>query len=327
MVDGVAIVHNGIIENHRELRNDLKAAGAHFATETNSEVVAHLVSRERKNGYEPVAAVRKVLPRLSGTFALAFLFEGHDNLLIGARKGSPLAVGYGCGEMFLGSDAMALAPLTDIVAYLEDGDLAVVTREQIEFIDVNGARLRYVTKIAGAALIVHKGEHRHFMAKEIHEQPKVVGQTLAQYIAPDGRIRLPAGVDVDFGTVDRVSIVACGTSFYAGLIAKYWFERYAKLPVEIDIASEFRYRDVPFGAGDLALRVRNPAKQRHARCWSSPRPTGRVIFCRQRANLDDGSFEPHRNAHIGRSGNRGRIDKGVHLSAGNLALHCNRCRS
>ena len=256
MVDGVAIVHNGIIENHRELRNDLKAAGAHFATETDSEVVAHLVSRERKNGYEPVAAVRKVLPRLSGTFALAFLFEGHDNLLIGARKGSPLAVGYGCGEMFLGSDAMALAPLTDIVAYLEDGDLAVVTREQIEFIDVNGARLRRTSaKIAGAAVIVHKGEHRHFMAKEIHEQPKVVGQTLAQYIAPDGRIRLPAGVDVDFGTVDRVSIVACGTSFYAGLIAKYWFERYAKLPVEIDIASEFRYRDVPFGAGNLAIFV------------------------------------------------------------------------
>ncbi|UPK38145.1 glutamine--fructose-6-phosphate transaminase (isomerizing) [Bradyrhizobium sp. 186] len=255
MVGGVALVHNGIIENHRELRNELKAAGAHFTSETDSEVVAHLVSRERKNGCEPVAAVRKVLPRLNGTFALAFLFEGHENLLIGARKGSPLAVGYGRGEMFLGSDAISLAPLTDVVAYLEDGDLAVLTREQIEFLDVNGERLhRASAKIAFSALAVHKGEHRHFMAKEIHEQPKVVGQTLAQYIDRNRTIRLPS-VDVDFGTIDRVSIVACGTAFYAGLIAKYWFERYAKLPVEIDIASEFRYRDVPFGAGNLAIFV------------------------------------------------------------------------
>lgn len=256
VVDGVAIVHNGIIENYRELRNGLKAAGARLATETDSEVVAHLVSRELKNGCEPVAAVRKVLPRLSGTFALAFLFEGHENLLIGARKGSPLAVGYGLGEMFLGSDAIALAPLTDIVAYLEDGDLAVVTREQIEFLDVNGAPLRRSSaKIARSAVVVHKGEHRHFMAKEIHEQPKVVGQTLAQYVDRNGTISLPEGVDVAFRTVDRVSIVACGTAFYAGLIAKYWFERYARLPVEIDIASEFRYRDVPLGAGNLAIFV------------------------------------------------------------------------
>jgi glucosamine--fructose-6-phosphate aminotransferase (isomerizing) len=158
--------------------------------------------------------------------------------------------------MFLGSDAIALAPLTDVVAYLEDGDLAVVTREKIEFFDVNGERLRRAsTKIAFSAVAVHKGEHRHFMAKEIHEQPKVVGQTLAQYIERDSAIRLPRSVDVDFATIDRVSIVACGTAFYAGLIAKYWFERYAKLPVDIDIASEFRYRDVPFGAGNLAIFV------------------------------------------------------------------------
>ncbi|MCK1655243.1 glutamine--fructose-6-phosphate transaminase (isomerizing) [Bradyrhizobium sp. 149] len=256
MVDGVAIVHNGIIENHRELRNDLKAAGAHFTTETDSEVVAHLVSRERKKGCEPVAAVCKVLPRLQGTFALVFLFEGYENLLIGARKGSPLAVGYGRGEMFLGSDAIALAPLTDIVTYLEDGDLAVVTREQIKFFDVNGDALdRASAKIAISGVAVHKGEHRHFMAKEIHEQPTVVGQTLAQYIQPNGTIRLPRGADVDFSTISRLSIVACGTAFYAGLIAKYWFERYAKLPVEIDMASEFRYREVPFRVGDVALFV------------------------------------------------------------------------
>lgn len=256
MVDGVAIVHNGIIENHRELRDGLKADGARFTTETDSEVVAHLVSRERKNGCEPVAAVRKVLPRLKGTFALAFLFEGHENLLIGARKGSPLAVGYGRGEMFLGSDAIALAPLTDVVAYLEDGDLAVVTRDQIEFLDVNGAALRRASaKIGRSTVIVHKGEHRHFMAKEIHEQPRVVAQTLAQYVRRNRTIRLPEGASVDFRKIDRVSIVACGTAFYAGLVAKYWFERYARLPVEIDVASEFRYRDVPFGAGNLALFV------------------------------------------------------------------------
>ncbi|WGR68735.1 MULTISPECIES: glutamine--fructose-6-phosphate transaminase (isomerizing) [unclassified Bradyrhizobium] len=255
--DGVAVVHNGIIENHRELRHELKEAGAHFATETDSEVVVHLVSRELKNGCDPVGAVRKALPRLNGAFALAFLFEGHDNLLVGARKGSPLAVGYGHGEMFLGSDAIALAPLTDMISYLEDGDLAVITREGIEFLNVKGKHLqRTPARIVGSAVVVHKGEHRHFMAKEIHEQPKVLGQTLAQYIdASDGTIRLPEHSDLDFREINRVSITACGTAFYAGLIARYWFERYAKLPVEIDIASEFRYRDVPFGAGNLAIFV------------------------------------------------------------------------
>ncbi|WGD49469.1 glutamine--fructose-6-phosphate transaminase (isomerizing) [Bradyrhizobium sp. CB1650] len=255
--DGVAVVHNGIIENHRELRNELKGAGAHFATETDSEVVVHLVSRELKNGSDPVGAVRKALPRLNGAFALAFLFEGHDNLLVGARKGSPLAVGYGHGEMFLGSDAIALAPLTDMISYLEDGDLAVITREGIEFLNVKGKHLqRTPARIVGSAVVVHKGEHRHFMAKEIHEQPKVLDQTLAQYIdSSSGTIRLPKHPDLDFRDINRVSITACGTAFYAGLIARYWFERYAKLPVEIDIASEFRYRDVPFGAGNLAIFV------------------------------------------------------------------------
>ncbi|MBR1123203.1 glutamine--fructose-6-phosphate transaminase (isomerizing) [Bradyrhizobium lablabi] len=256
-IDGVAVVHNGIIENHRELRNELKEAGARFATETDSEVVVHLVSRELKKGCGPVGAVRKALPRLNGAFALAFLFEGHDNLLVGARRGSPLAVGYGHGEMFLGSDAIALAPLTDMISYLEDGDLAVITREGIEFLDVTGQHLRRApARIAGSAVVIHKGEHRHFMAKEIHEQPKVVDQTLAQYMdRSSGTIRLPKHSGLDFREIDRVSITACGTAFYAGLIARYWFERYAKLSVDIDIASEFRYRDVPFGAGNLAIFV------------------------------------------------------------------------
>jgi glutamine---fructose-6-phosphate transaminase (isomerizing) len=256
-VDGVAVVHNGIIENYRELRSELTEAGSHFVTETDSEVVVHLVSRELKKGCGPVGAVRKALPRLNGAFALAFLFEGHDNLLIGARKGSPLAVGYGHGEMFLGSDAIALAPMTDMISYLEDGDLAVITREGIKFLNVKGKHLhRAPARIIGSAMVVHKGEHRHFMAKEIHEQPDVLEQTLAQYIdSPSGTIRLPKQSDFGFRKIERVSITACGTAFYAGLIAKYWFERYAKLPVEIDVASEFRYRDVPFGAGNLAIFV------------------------------------------------------------------------
>jgi glucosamine--fructose-6-phosphate aminotransferase (isomerizing) len=256
-VEGVAVVHNGIIENHRELRKDLKLAGARFATETDTEVVAHLVNHHLKEGRKPIDAVRASLPRLEGAFALAFLFEGYEDLLIGARKGSPLAVGYGRGEMYLGSDAIALAPLTDMINYLEDGDITIITREGIEFLDATGERTRRSpARIAGAPVLVHKGEHRHFMAKEIHEQPKVVGRTLAQYIdAASDTVRLPAREGLDFRNISRISITACGTAFYAGLIARYWFERYARLPVEIDIASEFRYRSVPLEPGNLSIFV------------------------------------------------------------------------
>ena len=256
-VDGVAVVHNGIIENHRELRDELELAGARFVTETDSEVIAHLVNQQLKKGCEPVDAVRAALPRLEGAFALAFLFEGYENLIIGARKGSPLAVGYGRGEMYLGSDAIALAPMTDMISYLEDGDVAVVTRQGIDFLNIKGECLqRSPARIAASTMLVQKGEHRHFMLKEIHEQPRVVGQTLAQYIdVASGRIKMPSDVKLDFRDINRVSITACGTAFYAGLIARYWFERYAGLPVEIDIASEFRYRNVPFDSGNLAIFV------------------------------------------------------------------------
>jgi glutamine---fructose-6-phosphate transaminase (isomerizing) len=256
-VDGVAVVHNGIIENHRELRNELRSTGAHFATETDSEVIAHLVSQQLKKGYKPVEAVRLALPRLEGSFALGFLFEGDENLIIGARKGSPLAVGYGRGEMYLGSDAIALAPLTDVISYLEDGDLAIVTRKTIEFINTGGEYLqRTPARIASSSIAVQKGEHRHFMLKEIYEQPTVVGKTLAQYIdVPGCTIKLPKRSELNFRDINRVSITACGTAFYAGLIARYWFERYAKLSVEIDIASEFRYRDVPFDFGNPAIFI------------------------------------------------------------------------
>ncbi|MBR1213966.1 glutamine--fructose-6-phosphate transaminase (isomerizing) [Bradyrhizobium sp. JYMT SZCCT0180] len=256
-VDGVAVVHNGIIENHRELREELNRSGARFATETDTEVIAHLVSQQLKKGREPVAAVRAALPRLEGAFALAFLFEGYGDLIIGARKGSPLAVGYGEGEMYLGSDAIALAPLTDTINYLEDGDVTVITRQGIAFFNAKGEQLRRLpAKIAGSTVLVHKGEHRHFMIKEIHEQPRVVGLTLAQYVdAATGTIKMPKDVELEFRDINRVSITACGTAFYAGLIARYWFERYAGLPVEIDVASEFRYRSVPFDPGNLAIFV------------------------------------------------------------------------
>jgi glucosamine--fructose-6-phosphate aminotransferase (isomerizing) len=256
-VGGVAVVHNGIIENHRELRRELELAGAHFATDTDTEVIAHLVNQRLKKGCTPVDAVQAALPRLEGAFALAFLFEGYDDLIIGARKGSPLAVGYGRGEMYLGSDAIALAPLTDMINYLEDGDVAVITRQGIEFLNSKGERLRRSPfKIASSTILAQKGEHRHFMLKEIHEQPSVVDQTLAQFIdVARGVIKMPTGVELDFHDISRVSITACGTSFYAGLVARYWFERYAGLPVEIDIASEFRYRNVPFNPGNLAIFV------------------------------------------------------------------------
>jgi glutamine---fructose-6-phosphate transaminase (isomerizing) len=256
-VDGVAVVHNGIIENHRELRKELTSAGACFATGTDTEVIAHLVSQQLKKGCEPIDAVRAALPRLEGAFALAFLFEGYENLIIGARKGAPLAVGYGRGEMYLGSDAIALAPFTDMINYLDDGDVTVITRQGIAFFNAQGKRLRRSpAKISGATILAQKGEHRHFMIKEIHEQPSVVGQTLAQYIdVASGTIKIPKDVELGFRDINRVSITACGTAFYAGLIARYWFERYAGLPVEIDVASEFRYRNIPFDPGNLAVFV------------------------------------------------------------------------
>jgi glucosamine--fructose-6-phosphate aminotransferase (isomerizing) len=253
----VAVVHNGIIENFRELREELEARGAVFLTETDTEVVAHLVSEQMRKGAKPVEAVAATLPRLRGAFALAFLFEGEEDLLIGARRGSPLAVGYGEGETYLGSDAIALAPFTDAISYLEDGDWVVLTRRSVDVRDSDGRSVkRAVLKSTASAFLVDKGNHRHFMAKEIHEQPEVVGHTLAHYIdMTTGRIALPEPLPFDFRDIGRLSISACGTAYYAGLVGKYWFERFARLPVEIDVASEFRYRDVPFDAGNLALFV------------------------------------------------------------------------
>jgi glucosamine--fructose-6-phosphate aminotransferase (isomerizing) len=254
--DKVAVVHNGIIENFAELREELRRKGVKFLTETDTEVVAHLVTDEMNRGRTPTQAVRATLPRLRGAFALAFLFEGEDDLLIGARNGPPLAVGYGNGEMYLGSDAIALAPFTDTLSYLEDGDWAVVQRGGVQVYDAAGhAVVRPVIKSAAGALLVDKGNHRHFMAKEIHEQPEVVGHTLAHYLDMVAeRVRMPE-LPFDFRDITRISMSACGTAYYAGLIAKYWFERFARLPVEIDVASEFRYREAPFSPGGLAIFI------------------------------------------------------------------------
>jgi glucosamine--fructose-6-phosphate aminotransferase (isomerizing) len=255
--DKVAVVHNGIIENFRELREKLGKNGSKFSSETDTEVVAHLVTQEMKSGKTPEQAVAATLKQLRGAFALAFLFAGEDDLMIGARKGSPLAIGYGKDEMYLGSDAIALAPFTDTVSYLEDGDWAVLTRKGVIVHDEQGAVVnRPVMKSTASAQMVDKGNHKHFMAKEIHEQPEVVGHTLAHYIdMVDERVDLPAKLPFEWSKIRRLSISACGTAFYAGLVAKYWFERFARLPVEIDIASEFRYRGAPLEAGDLAVFI------------------------------------------------------------------------
>ncbi len=255
--DKLAVVHNGIIENFAELRQELEKSGAHFASDTDTEVIAHLVTDAMKRGAAPVEAVRMALPRLRGAFALAFLFAGEENFLVAARKGSPLAVGFGDGAMFVGSDAIALAPLTDMVSYLEDGDWVVVTRQGAEIHDAAGQIVqRPVVKSQASMLLIDKGNHRHFMAKEIHEQPEVVGHTLANYLDMTAeRVALPMPLPFDFRKLSRISIAACGTAYYAGMVARYWFERFANLPVDIDIASEFRYRDVPLKEGNLAIFV------------------------------------------------------------------------
>jgi glutamine---fructose-6-phosphate transaminase (isomerizing) len=255
--DRLAVVHNGIIENFRELKADLVARGVQFETETDTEVVAQLVTDEMRRGRPAVDAVAATLPRLRGAFALGFLFAGQENLLIGARHGAPLAIGFGDGEMYLGSDALALAPFTDEISYLEDGDWAILTRGGAEIRDVENRPVeRPRLKILTGSFVADRGNHRHFMEKEIHEQPEVVGRTLAHYVNfTAGRVELPLELPFDFKDVRRLSISACGTAYLAGLTAKYWFERLARLPVEIDVASEFRYRETPLEAGDVALFV------------------------------------------------------------------------
>ncbi|AHB48696.1 glucosamine--fructose-6-phosphate aminotransferase [Hyphomicrobium nitrativorans NL23] len=252
----VSVVHNGIIENFRELKERLTAKGHVFETDTDTEAVVHLITDGMQNGLDSISAVREALDQLRGAFALGIIFAGEDDLMIAARQGSPLAIGHGRGEMYLGSDAIALAPFTDAITYLEEGDWAVMRRAGAEVFDRDGAPVtRPLVKSVASSLLVDKGNHRHFMAKEIHEQPEVISHTLSNYLdMANGRVSIP-DLGIDLATVPRVTISACGTAYYAGLVGKYWIERYARVPVEIDIASELRYREAPLPEGGLALFV------------------------------------------------------------------------
>jgi len=252
----VAIVHNGIIENFAELRAELIADGFEFASETDTEVVAHLISRELARGTKPVGAAHNALKRLEGAFALAIMFRGDEDLIIGARNGPPLAVGHGEGEMYLGSDAIALAPFTDCITYLEDGDWAVVQRGGLQIFDISGTPVeRKRQRSIGSSFLVDKGNYRHFMEKEIHEQPEVISHTLAHYLDfAQGKAK-PVDLPFDFAKLDRMAVSACGTAYLAGLIGKYWFERLGRLPIDIDIASEFRYREMPLSKSSAALFI------------------------------------------------------------------------
>ena len=252
----VAVVHNGIVENFKELREELAQLGIPYKTDTDTETVALLAQYHLSQGDSPRVAAQKTVVRLEGAFALAFLFHGEEDLMIAARKGSPLAIGHGDGEMYVGSDAIALAPLTDSITYLDEGDFAVLTRKSVEITDKNGALANRETRtIAIDSARVDKAGYKHFMAKEIAEQPSVLKNTLQNYIIADGtNIELPAN-DIDLASIERLTMVACGTAFYAALTAKYWFEKIARVPVEVDVASEFRYREPPVAPGTSALFV------------------------------------------------------------------------
>jgi len=252
----LALVHNGIIENYRALKEELLARGRRFESDTDTEVVAHLISEAIEAGATPEEAVKTALPRLRGAFALAIAFKDHPEMLIGARLGSPLVIGHADGETYLGSDALALAPLTQKITYLEEGDWVVITGAGAQIYDAANAPVsRAVTTSGAFAAAIEKGNYLHFMQKEIYEQPTVVAQTLRSYIRQvDDTVALPQ-FDFDLAGVNRITIVACGTSYYAGLVAKYWFERFARLPVDIDVASEFRYREPVLEPGGLALFI------------------------------------------------------------------------
>ncbi len=253
----VSVVHNGIIENFRELREQLLKDGYEAQTDTDSEVVAMLVTREMDKGLDPTRAVAKVLKMLNGAFGLAFLFAGHEDLIIAARQGSPLAIGYGDKEVYLGSDAFALAPFTNQITYLEEGDWAVLTPQATTIFDKNDQKVsRKIETSSASAAIVDKGNHRHFMAKEIFEQPETISHALGHYLdLTTGTAPIPDDLPFDFAKLTKITIASCGSSYLAASVAKYWFERYARLPVEVDIASEFRYREPPMAPGGLSLFI------------------------------------------------------------------------
>jgi glucosamine--fructose-6-phosphate aminotransferase (isomerizing) len=253
----VSLVHNGIIENHAELRAELEAEGQEFSTETDTETVAQLVDLNLKRGMQPIEAAGAALRRLEGAYALAMIFAGHPELIVGAQHGAPLAIGFGDDEMFVGSDALALAPLTRRIAYLRDGDWTVVDRQGAKFFDIDGNQVDReikLTRLTGAA--IGKGSFRHFMEKELHEHPAVIGDTLHQMVSPGSRaVALPEDLGIDFRKVSRITMSACGSAYYAGLVGRWWFEAIACIPTDGDVASEFRYRTPPMSKNGLGLLV------------------------------------------------------------------------
>jgi glucosamine--fructose-6-phosphate aminotransferase (isomerizing) len=253
----VALVHNGIIENFRELRDELEGKGHRFDSQTDTEVAVHLVTDHLESGMEPAQAAMAAVRRLTGAYALAMIFDGEESLVIGARKGSPLAVGYGDKESYLGSDAFALAPFTNRICYLEDGDVAVLRGPDVQIFDAEGRLAnREVRTVSGAEGLIDKGGFRHFMAKEIHEQPEVISHTLAHYLDAFGpRAKIDAPTLEVLAKAGRLTVSACGTAYYAGLVGKYWFEQLARLGVDVDFASELRYREPVYAKNGAALFI------------------------------------------------------------------------
>ncbi len=322
---GVAIVHNGIIENFAELRDELIRDGFEFSSQTDTEVVAHLVSRELKGGAQPADAAFAALKRLEGAFALAIMFQGDEDLIVGARNGPPLAVGYGEGEMFVGSDAIALAPFTNSIAYLEDGDWAIIRRNQVQIFDMAGEPVeRKRQQSIGMSLLVDKGNHRHFMEKEIHEQPEVISHTLAHYLDFSSGTAKSFDLPFDFAKLDRLAVSACGTAYLAGLIGKYWFERIARLPVDIDIASEFRYREMPLSKESAALFISQSGETADTLaslryCRKAGIPIGAIVNVR---GIDDRARIRRDTANAGRAGNRRGVHQGLHMPACGAGVAC-----
>ena len=330
MTDDVSVVHNGIIENYRELKEELVAEGAAFTSDTDTEVIAHLVTRELRAGNDPVRAIFHTLRRLEGAFAIAMIFRGYNDLMIVARQGSPLAIGYGEGEMFVGSDALALAPFTDEVCYLEDGDWAVLTREGVAIRD----RAGNAGAAAGRPLARHRASGRQGQPPPFHgegdpraargRRPYACEHTS---ISSLGRVEAPK-LPFDFAKLNRLSISACGTAFYAGLVAKYWFERWARLPVDVDIASEMRYRQgglEPGGARPVHLAVGRDG--RHARDAAAlPRAGPERALHRQCAGIVHRARVRRHDPDARRSGDRRRLDQGLHLPAHRACLPRHRRR-
>lgn len=255
-VDGVAVVHNGIIENFAEIKEELAAEGAVFTTQTDTEVVAQLLAKYRRQGLGRREAMHEMLRHVTGAYALAVIFNDDPSTIMAARSGPPLAIGFGDGEMFLGSDAIALSPFTNRIAYLHDGDWAILGKQGAHIFDLDGNPVDRPVQISSAsAYMIDKGNHRHFMEKEIYEQPEVISHALSHYVDFAEHTVRDMAAEIDFANLRGLAISACGTAYLAGLVGKYWFERYARLPVEIDVASEFRYREMPLSKDQAALFI------------------------------------------------------------------------